>query len=45
MLRRAGLWHQIAAEFTRLAFQLPASATEVSAAVAGPSGDLHRTVL
>jgi predicted esterase len=45
MLRRAGLWHNIAAEFCRLALHLPADPTVVSVAVAGASGNRQRAVL
>ena len=45
MLRRASLWHDIAAEFCRLALHLPADPTEVSEAVTGTPGDLQRAVL
>jgi dienelactone hydrolase len=34
MLRRAGLWHAIAAEFARVSFGLPAGAGEAAAAMA-----------
>ena len=45
MLRRAGLWHEIAAEFTRLALGLPAGNTDVDAAINGTAADYGRTVL
>ncbi len=45
MLRRAGLWHEIAAEFTRSALQLAGHETEVAAAVIRTSQDPSRTVL
>jgi hypothetical protein len=45
MLRRAALWHEIAAEFCRVALDLPLNPTEVSAAVGGGPGSPPRTVL
>jgi pimeloyl-ACP methyl ester carboxylesterase len=45
MLRRAGLWHEIAAEFTRLALGLPAGNTDVDAAINGTAADYGRTIL
>jgi len=45
MLRRASLWHDIAAEFTRSALQLPAHETDVAAAVSRTSANPSRTVL
>lgn len=45
MLRRAALWHEIAADFCRLALHLPTYPTEVSAAVAGRPGDSSHVIL
>lgn len=45
MLRRASLWHDIAAEFTRSALQLPAQETDVAAAVSRTSATPGRAVL
>jgi pimeloyl-ACP methyl ester carboxylesterase len=45
MLRRAALWHEIAADFCRLALHLPTDPTDVSAAVAWHPGDPPRAVL
>ena len=45
MLRRASLWHDIAAEFTRSALQLPAHETDVAAAVSRTSATPGRAVL
>lgn len=45
MLRRAALWHEIAADFCRLALHLPTDPTEVSAAVAWRPGDPPHAVL
>jgi pimeloyl-ACP methyl ester carboxylesterase len=45
MLRRAGLWHEIATEFARLALGLPAGACDVDAAINGTAADYGRTVL
>jgi pimeloyl-ACP methyl ester carboxylesterase len=42
MLRRARLWHDIAAEFTRSALQLSAHETELAAAVIPTSADSGR---
>ena len=43
MLRRARLWHAIAAEFARAALGLPAG--NLAAAVTATAADPHRTVL
>jgi hypothetical protein len=43
MLRRARLWHAIAAEFARAALALPAGDSALAAAVTATSG--ARTVL
>jgi pimeloyl-ACP methyl ester carboxylesterase len=45
MLRRARLWHRIAAEFTRLSFTQPARAGEVAAAFSGAAAGEPRPVL
>jgi hypothetical protein len=47
MLRRARLWHAIAAEFARTALDLPTSAPSLAAAVApeAAANDRPRTVL
>jgi hypothetical protein len=45
MLRRARLWHSVAADFTRLALGLPARRPEVSAALVGTSAQCRHTVL
>jgi pimeloyl-ACP methyl ester carboxylesterase len=45
MLRRPGLWHELAAEFTRAALDLPLAATLVAAAVSQTSADRRRAVL
>ena len=45
MLRRASLWHDIAAEFTRSALWLPAHETDVAAAVSRTSAEPGRVVL
>jgi pimeloyl-ACP methyl ester carboxylesterase len=45
MLRRPGLWHDIAAEFTRLALHLPLASTPVAAAVSADSADSRRALL
>lgn len=45
MLRRPGLWHNLAAEFTRFALHLPLSATPVAEAVSRNSADPRRVVL
>jgi pimeloyl-ACP methyl ester carboxylesterase len=45
MLRRAALWHEIAADFCRLALHLSTDPTDVSAAIAWHPGDPPRAVL
>ena len=45
MIRRAVLWHDIAAEFTRSALGLPPRETEVAAAVSRTSANAGRAVL
>lgn len=45
MLRRPGLWHDIAAEFTRLALHLPLASTPVAAAISADSADARRALL
>jgi alpha-beta hydrolase superfamily lysophospholipase len=45
MLRRARLWHAIAAEFARVALDLPSGSASLAAAVAATSADRPRTVL
>jgi alpha-beta hydrolase superfamily lysophospholipase len=45
MLRRPDLWHDLAAEFTRMALHLPVPASPVAAAVSRTSADPLRTVL
>jgi pimeloyl-ACP methyl ester carboxylesterase len=45
MLRRAALWHEIAADFCRLALHLPTDPTDVSAAVSWHPGDPAHAVL
>jgi len=45
MLRRASLWHSIAAEFARSAFRLPASAGQVAEVIGRTVTDPRRAVL
>jgi alpha-beta hydrolase superfamily lysophospholipase len=45
MIRRAALWHDIAAEFARSALGLPLRETDVAAAVSRTSADSGRAVL
>jgi len=45
MLRRAPLWHRMAAEFSRLSLGLPATAGEVSKAFKDAAEGQHRTVV
>ncbi len=45
MLRRARLWHLVAAEFTRLALQLPARQSAVSAVLSRTPGVPPRNIL
>jgi hypothetical protein len=45
MVRRARLWHEVAAEFARSALQLPAHETDVVAAVSRTSADPGRALL
>jgi len=45
MLRRARLWHSIAAEFTRSALQLPVSPGDMNAVLSRTTEAAHRTVL
>jgi pimeloyl-ACP methyl ester carboxylesterase len=45
MLRRAHLWHTVAAEFTRMALQLPARQSPVSAVLARTPGVPPRNIL
>jgi alpha-beta hydrolase superfamily lysophospholipase len=45
MLRRARLWHSIAAEFARLALQLPAGRGEVEAVLSRTTSASRRTIL
>ena len=44
MLRRAGLWHRLAADFSRLALGLPTSEGEVTAAFRETAAGQQRTV-
>lgn len=45
MLRRAPVWHRMAAEFSRLSLGLPATAGEVSKAFKDAARGQHRTVV
>jgi hypothetical protein len=45
MLRRARLWHGIAAEFTRLALHLPVSTSELDAVLSRTTEASRRTLL